>query len=247
MISLATGFQNPPIDPEALPTVEPESFVPIANAHLTQQRAIWGTIGFLTAAVAAASMLALGASEWILFAGLLAISILVAIAWVVEQIAFKHRGWLLREHDISARQGLIGRHETTAPFSRIQHIVVTRGALDRLFGLARLQIFTAGASHADLVIIGLTPERAESLREATLRASDIAARNQRATDKGRNAKPLRETEAASTRHTDQDATGNIEHDATRNTDQDATRNIEHDLTGNTEEDIRAEDLPPGTS
>jgi len=164
-------FRNQPIDATELPALGEQIFEPVLRSYLMQQQVIWAAIGIVVAAgvitvlaLTGAPLLAMIAVALLAFAGVLA-------AVALERAAFSHRGVLLREHDVSARRGLISRTVATAPFVRVQHVVVTRGALDRIFGLARLKVFTAGAGFADLSVSGLDPERADQLREAVLSRS----------------------------------------------------------------------------
>ena len=80
----------------------------------------------------------------------------------------KRKKYALREHDIIYSSGLIWRQKTVVPFSRIQHVEVTEGPIDRLFDLSRLNIYTAGGSSSDLTIPGLMPSRAESIKHYIL-------------------------------------------------------------------------------
>jgi len=54
---------------------------------------------------------------------------------------------------------------TVVPYGRVQHIDVSQGALERAFGVARLVLHTAGTAHGEVVLPGLTRERAEAMRE----------------------------------------------------------------------------------
>lgn len=171
------GFSNRPIDPRDLPALADETFEPVLGAYLTQQQVIWGALGLVAAGAISTILKLVGASLMAIGAVILVIAALVAAAIALERAAFGHRGVLLREHDVSSRRGLIARTVATAPFVRVQHVVVTRGALDRIFGLARLKVFTAGAGFADLSVSGLDPERADQLREAVLSRSAAMAAN----------------------------------------------------------------------
>ena len=168
-------FTNDPIEPDAglgLPTLSDEDFRPAESAFLRLQQFGWVVVAAV--AVVASNIVAAFTPMPFWVAGLIsAVGIAISvIGFVLEAEAFKHRGWLLREHDISSRHGLIGRTTTTAPFARVQHVTVNRGGVDRLLGIAKLSVFTAGAGLADLVIQGLTPEVAEQLRETVLQRSD---------------------------------------------------------------------------
>ena len=59
---------------------------------------------------------------------------------------------------------MIWRSVTAVPFNRIQHVETSNTPLDRKFGLATLQLFTAGGSSGDLKIDGLGDDIASQLR-----------------------------------------------------------------------------------
>ena len=115
-----------------------------------------------------------GPPVWVWVVVVVAAVALFGLAWVLEGLAYDYRGVQLREHDVSTRRGLIGRSTISVPFTRVQHVTLERGAFDRLFGLAQVVIFTAGAIAADARVKGLTPERAERLREGIINRSNLA-------------------------------------------------------------------------
>ncbi len=73
--------------------------------------------------------------------------------------------FIVREDDVYIERGVLTRVKTTAPFLRIQHIDVIQSVLDRMFGLGKLVIYTAGTRGADVTIPGLPIEYAEHLRD----------------------------------------------------------------------------------
>ena len=89
--------------------------------------------------------------------------IVLLIIW--PRLEFPHRGYALREMDIAQKRGLITRYLATAPFSRVQHVAVSQGVLDRMFSLATLQIYTAGGVSS---IKGFHVDNAHKLREHIL-------------------------------------------------------------------------------
>ena len=89
--------------------------------------------------------------------------IILLILW--PRLEFPHRGYALRELDIAQRRGFITRYLATAPFSRVQHVAVSQGVLDRMFSLATLQIYTAGGVSS---IKGFHVDNAHQLREHIL-------------------------------------------------------------------------------
>lgn len=88
--------------------------------------------------------------------------------------AFKVKAYAIRSKDIFYRSGLIFRSTTVIPFNRVQHVELKTGPVDRIFGLSRLKIYTAGGSQSDLTIPGLALTNAQNLKELiiTKTASD---------------------------------------------------------------------------
>jgi len=78
---------------------------------------------------------------------------------------YTHKGYALRERDIIFKEGWIWRSTTVVPFNRIQHTEIDQGPIERMLGLSKLKIFTAGGASSDLKIPGLLPERANQLKD----------------------------------------------------------------------------------
>jgi len=98
-----------------------------------------------------------------LFLWALAVSFaIVFVSW--PRISVPRRGYVVRDKDIVFRSGVIWRSVTAIPYNRIQHVETSNTPLDRKFGVATLQLFTAGGSGGDLKIDGLGAEVAEQLR-----------------------------------------------------------------------------------
>ena len=89
-------------------------------------------------------------------------------------IFLPHRRYAARGHALSSDRlrvvrGILFHSDTVVPFGRVQHIDVDRGPIERYYGLATLQLYTAG-SHGDVVSLpGLAHEDALEMRE-TIRA-----------------------------------------------------------------------------
>lgn len=88
---------------------------------------------------------------------------------VVQRLAFGKRGYTLRQHDLIYRRGLLATITTVIPFNRIQHVALNEGFLSRYYGLAQLQLFTAGGSSSDMRISGLAKDEAERVKDLILR------------------------------------------------------------------------------
>jgi len=86
---------------------------------------------------------------------------------------FRRLGWRVEGDQLQAVRGWLFHVDTIVPFVRVQHIDVSRTPLDKLFGTAALVIHTAGTHNNVVVVPGLAPVRADSLRSmirATIRS-----------------------------------------------------------------------------
>jgi hypothetical protein len=95
---------------------------------------------------------------------LAAVLLICATAWVLLRGRYRSWGYLERDDDLIVRRGLLFRQVTVVPYGRMQLIDVSAGPIDRLFGLATVQLHTAAAT-TDARIPGLTQEEAERLRD----------------------------------------------------------------------------------
>ena len=63
------------------------------------------------------------------------------------------------------RYGIIATNTLVIPYNRVQHVALHEGLVSRFFGLAKIQIFTAGGSSSDIEIPGIAKEQAESIKQ----------------------------------------------------------------------------------
>ena len=93
--------------------------------------------------------------------GLCALSaIVVAPARIYRRLGFSVDRGLLR-----VVRGWLFHTDTIVPFVRVQHIDVTRGPLDKMFGTATLVVHTAGTHNSIVALPGLSPDRADAIRQ----------------------------------------------------------------------------------
>ena len=78
----------------------------------------------------------------------------------------RHRriGWRLDQDGCATRRGGLWRNETLVPVSRVQHLDLERGPLERQLGLATLVVHTAGTRMAAVKLPLLALEDAQALR-----------------------------------------------------------------------------------
>jgi membrane protein YdbS with pleckstrin-like domain len=94
--------------------------------------------------------------------GLVAISgMTIAPDRIYRRLGYAIDGRLLR-----TVRGWLFHTDTVVPFVRVQHIDVTRGPVDKMFGTASLVVHTAGTHNSVVVLPGLSPERAAEIRDS---------------------------------------------------------------------------------
>jgi uncharacterized protein len=92
------------------------------------------------------------------------IVVLIAGLGVLEWRRYRAWGYAEREDDLLVRRGVMIRRLTVVPYGRMQFVDVTAGPVDRLFGLATVQLHTAAAA-SDAKIPGLERAEADRLRD----------------------------------------------------------------------------------
>lgn len=71
----------------------------------------------------------------------------------------------LRDDAMYLERGVLVHVSTVVPYVRVQHVDTRRGPLERVTGLASTVVYTAGSRGADVQVPGLSPARAEALRD----------------------------------------------------------------------------------
>lgn len=84
---------------------------------------------------------------------------------LLTRIIFNRKKYLVHDTYLSYKKGLLINQMTVVPFSRIQHIEIDEGPIERFFNLSTLSIYTAGDSGKDLKISGLKKDRAQEIKE----------------------------------------------------------------------------------
>jgi uncharacterized protein len=91
--------------------------------------------------------------------------VLIAVVLFFSRIGFKKKGFAFRNHDVLFRHGIIATNTLVIPYNRVQHVALHEGLLSRFFGLAKVEIFTAGGSSSDIQIPGIAKEQAENIKQ----------------------------------------------------------------------------------
>ena len=88
--------------------------------------------------------------------------------WMARK-RYRYTRWRLDGEGFALRRGRFWSVETRVPGSRVQHLDLVRGPLERRFDLATLVIHTAGTRQSAVSVSGLAAPEAERLRDALAR------------------------------------------------------------------------------
>lgn len=91
--------------------------------------------------------------------------LVVNFSFILYRISFKKKAYAFRNHDVIYRSGVIATNTMVVPYNRVQHVALHEGFISRFFGLATVEIFTAGGSSSDVEIPGIAKEEAENIKQ----------------------------------------------------------------------------------
>ena len=91
--------------------------------------------------------------------------VLLGLVYFFALLGLKKKSFAFRNHDVLYRSGIIATSTMVIPYNRIQHVALHEGLISRYFGLAKVEIFTAGGSASDIKIPGIAKEHAEDIKQ----------------------------------------------------------------------------------
>lgn len=96
----------------------------------------------------------------------------LSVVWLPPR---QYAKWSYRVDDriLELRFGIVWQVSVLIPLSRLQHVDLHRGPLERNFGLATLEIHTAGTRDASHRLPGLAADTAVRLRDELMRAANL--------------------------------------------------------------------------
>lgn len=116
--------------------------------------------------------------EWI-FLALLPVVLPVTFAWIL--LDYRNRRYVLTDRSLRIREGLWTVREMTISLANVQNVSMSQGPIQRLFGIADVDVSTAGGGELDLgdghsmhrgVLRGV--DNAESVRDRIVRSWNLA-------------------------------------------------------------------------
>jgi membrane protein YdbS with pleckstrin-like domain len=91
--------------------------------------------------------------------------IAILVVAIAPQRIYRRLLYGLTERLLQVVRGWLFHTDTIVPFVRVQHLDVTRGPLDKMFGTATLVVHTAGTRNSIVTVPGLAPDRAAEIRD----------------------------------------------------------------------------------
>ncbi|RXG32784.1 PH domain-containing protein [Leeuwenhoekiella marinoflava] len=157
-------FTNAPVDLETLPDYQQLNYTSVSKKRLYK---VWTVLAVLFILIAVGLYFLREATDVpMLIPGLtIGVFVVFTLFFFYQFLLQKKIGYALRERDIAYKRGFLFEKITIIPFNRIQHISTSAGALDKVFKISNLNIFTAGGAGSDINIPGLPPELAARLKE----------------------------------------------------------------------------------
>jgi membrane protein YdbS with pleckstrin-like domain len=112
---------------------------------------------------------------WLTVAGGLGTAACVLLLFVLAwpAIEFRYARWTWDESGLEIHRGVLWQHRITIPISRIQHVDISQGPLQRQFGLGKVTVHTAGTQHAAIELSGIAYEAATWLREQIISGQGV--------------------------------------------------------------------------
>lgn len=164
-----------PVSAQAVP--EPQ-WVPAASRYLTV-RYIHTLSALALPILAGVALYCVGAffggPEVLRIVGLAVIAVfgLWGLWWILTTPRrTRALGYALESNHLMARRGIVFRSMSSMPYGRIQYVDVDSGPLERMCGVARLTVRTAGTTTGTMVLFGIPLNVAEELRADLVRRAD---------------------------------------------------------------------------
>ena len=107
--------------------------------------------------------------------GVALIPIVLLLIWFWPSWAYHRWSYCVDPKLIELRNGVVWQSSVMVPISRLQHVDMQRGPIERKFGLASLILHTAGTQDATHTIPGLRYDTASSLRDQLVDAANRGA------------------------------------------------------------------------
>jgi len=159
------NFTNDILDTKQLPRFEEVTF---SKLDVSYWKIIWIELLFVFTIISAAAVIGVFNDEKLAENALIIYGLIPALFLTLLgllRLGFVKKGFAFRQHDVLYTYGIIATKTIIIPYNRIQHVSLHEGLLSRYFGLAKIEIFTAGGSSSDIEIPGILKNEAESIKQ----------------------------------------------------------------------------------
>lgn len=109
-----------------------------------------------------------------------ALILLLSVLAILAVKQAKRLAYAVTQHELLLQQGLIWQKRISLPYSRLQHVSLSQGPLERHYGLKQLKCFSAGSGQAEIDLKGLDEATAEHLRQHLLLKAGIETQAEKA-------------------------------------------------------------------
>ena len=162
-------FENNIIDTTTLPNIDNVKFKPLLKTYkkllLINSIIFFAILGAIAFAVYKLVDIENDIPDITIYITSAVLIFFFVVRLIFIQLGFPMKGYLLREHDIIYKSGLINRRIIAIPINRIQHSEIRQSYIARLLKIAKIKIFSAGGNTSDLSINGLSPELAQQIKD----------------------------------------------------------------------------------
>ncbi|MFB0910117.1 MAG: PH domain-containing protein [Flavobacterium sp.] len=159
------NFTNDTIDTTQLPKFEEVQFS-VLDADYWKVTVLNVLVFFLIVGLGLVVLLFFNRHLFVFSVGIsVAYFFFLFLVLVLSRISFKKKGFAFRTHDVLFKHGIIATNTIIIPYNRVQHVALHEGFISRYFGLAKIEVFTAGGSASDIEIPGIKKEQAENIKQ----------------------------------------------------------------------------------
>lgn len=159
------NFTNETIDTTQLPKFEDVPMTALQPNYWKVVLFTWLIIFAVLAIVLISAAIFIEEFQAIGFVLLVPLLVLLTLCLSLAYISFRKKTFAFRNHDVLYRHGIIATTTIVIPYNRVQHVALHEGFISRFFGLATIEIFTAGGSSSDIEIPGIEKEQAENIKQ----------------------------------------------------------------------------------
>lgn len=164
--------EHPPVDPQMERVEMFEAggldWQPVSRRLITTRTIT--LLAWLVPMVVAAVVVAVVVTEWSWIAAAVLVVVIVWGLWLIRR-QVSAMSYLELAEDLVIRKGRVFRQVSSIPYGRLQYVDLQSGPLERKYGMATLQIFTASPS-TSATLPGLLIETAEQMRERLMQRGE---------------------------------------------------------------------------